>query len=73
MKYAILCLGAMLVRPDFKPDSARVEVVRALGRIDAQEGVEQLTLYVSTVPKNPPRQSRKEAEQLIQSRLGGGK
>lgn len=67
------CLGGMLARPDFKPDSARVEVVRALGRIEAQEALEQLTSYVSSVPKNPPRQSRKEAEQLIQSRLGGGR
>lgn len=67
------CLGGMLARPDFKPDSARVEVVRALGRIDGQEALEQLTSYVASVPKNPPRQSRKEAEQLIQSRLGGGK
>lgn len=67
------CLGGMLARPDFKPDGARVEVVRALGRIEGQEAVEQLTSYVSSVPKNPPRQSRKEAEQLIQRRLGGGK
>jgi len=66
------CLGGILARPDFKPDSARVEVVRALGRIEAQEALEQLTTYVSSVPKNPPRQSRKEAEQLIQLKLGGG-
>lgn len=67
------CLGAILARPDFKPDSARVEVVRALGRIEAQEALEQLTTYVSSLPANPPRQSRREAEQLIQARLGGGK
>lgn len=66
------CLGGILARPDFKPDTARVEVVRALGRIDAQEALEQLTTYVSSVPKNPPRQSRKEAEQLVESKLGGG-
>jgi HEAT repeat protein len=67
-----LCLGAMLVRPDFKPDGARVELVRALGRIEAGEALEQLTSYLSSVPKNPPRQSRKEAERLIQIKLGGG-
>jgi HEAT repeat protein len=67
------CLGGMLARPDFKPEAARVEVVRALGRIEGEEAFEQLTRYVSSVPKNPPRQSRKEAEQLIQRRLGGGK
>jgi HEAT repeat protein len=66
------CLGAILARPDFKPDTARVEVVRALGQIDAQEALEQLTSYVSSVPKNPPRQSRKEAEQLVEMKLGGG-
>ena len=67
------CLGAMLARPDFKPDGARVELVRALGRIEAEEALEQLKLYVASVPKNPPRPSRKEAEQLIQVKLGGGK
>jgi len=66
------CLGGMLARPDFKPDTARVEVVRALGRIDSQEALEQLTTYVSSVPKNPPRQSRKEAEQLVETKIGGG-
>jgi HEAT repeat protein len=66
------CLGGMLARPDFKPDTARVEVVRALGRIDSQEALEQLTTYVSSVPKNPPRQSRKEAERLVEQRLSGG-
>lgn len=66
------CLGGILARPDFKPDTARVEVVRALGRIDGQEAIEQLTTYVSSVPKNPPRQSRKEAEQLVELKVGGG-
>ena len=67
------CLGEILVRPDFKPDTARVEIVRALGRIDAHEAIEQLTIYVSSVPKNPPRPSRREAEQVIQTKLEGGK
>lgn len=67
------CLGAILARPSFKPDGARVEVVRALGQIDGPEALEQLTTYVSSVPKNPPRQSRKEAEQLIQIKMDGGK
>ena len=72
-RLAALCLGAMLVRADFKPDGARLEVVRALGNIQGEQALEQLKLYVASVPKNPPRPSRKEAEQLIQVKLGGGK
>lgn len=65
------CLGAMLMRPDFKPEGARVEVVRALGRVPGQETIEQLSSYVASIPANPPRQSRKEAEATIQKLLGG--
>ena len=65
------CLGAMLMRPDFKPESARVEVVRALGRVPGQESLEQLSSYVAAIPANPPRQSRKEAESIIEKKLGG--
>lgn len=65
------CLGAMLARPDFKPESARVEVVRALGRVPSQDALEQLSNYVASIPENPPRQSRKEAESIIEKRLEG--
>jgi HEAT repeat protein len=65
------CLGAMLARADFKPESARVEVVRALGRVPSQDALEQLSNYVSSIPENPPRQSRKEAESIIEKRLEG--
>jgi HEAT repeat protein len=67
------CLGAILMRPDFKPEEARVEVVRALGKVPGDDGLEQLTAYVASVPENPPRQSRREAEALIEAKLGGGK
>ncbi len=67
------CLGRILERPDFKPDSARLEVVRALGRIEAHEAIEQLTIYLASVPDRPPRPSRVEAERLIEERMGGGK
>ncbi|HEY8141457.1 MAG TPA: HEAT repeat domain-containing protein [Kofleriaceae bacterium] len=67
------CLGKILVRPDFKPDSARLEVVRALGRIDAHEAIEQLTIYLASVPARPPRPSRAEAERLIEEKVGGVK
>lgn len=66
------CLGAILLRPDFKPEAARVEVVRALGKVPGDEALEHLTAYVSAVPENPPRQSRREAEALIEAKLGGG-
>ncbi len=65
------CLGAILLRPDFKPESARVEVVRALGKIPGNESLEQLTTYVASVPEMPPRQSRREAEALVEARLSG--
>ena len=67
------CLGGILVRPDFKPDSARLEVVRSLGRIEAHEAIEQLTIYLASVPARPPRPSRAEAERLIEERMGGGR
>jgi HEAT repeat protein len=66
------CLGAILLRPDFKPEAARVEVVRALGKVPGDEPIEHLTSYVSSIPENPPRQSRREAEALIEAKLGGG-
>jgi HEAT repeat protein len=65
------CLGAILMRADFKPETARVEVVRALGRVPGQEALEQLSGYVAAIPANPPRQSRKEAEAIIEKKLGG--
>ncbi len=66
------CLGAILMRPDFSSDDARVQVVYALGKIPGNESLEQLTNYVGSVPENPPRQSRKEAETIIEQRLAGG-
>jgi hypothetical protein len=46
--------------------------VRALGKVPGNEALEQLTTYVASVPENPPRQSRREAEAIIEARLGGG-
>ena len=65
------CLGAILVRADFGPDSARLEVVRALGKIAGADATSALADYVSATPEKPPRQSRREAESLVESRLGG--
>ncbi len=68
-----LCLGLILKRPDFGPDPARVEVVRAIGKIEDASAVTALTEYVDATPKNPPRPSRAEAEGIVNARLGGGK
>jgi HEAT repeat protein len=67
-----LCLGLILKRPDFGPDTARVQVVRAIGKIQGTEAITALTDYVDATPKNPPRPSRHEAESIVEARLGGG-
>ena len=65
-------LGLVLKRPDFGPDAARVEIVRAIGKIQDHSAVAALTDYVDATPKNPPRQSRTEAQKMVEARLGGG-
>jgi len=67
------CLGAILKRPDFGPDAARVEVVRTLGKIADPSALAQLTDYLDATPKSPPRPSRAEAEKLVETKLGGGR
>jgi HEAT repeat protein len=66
------CLGMILKRQDFGPDTVRVEVVRALGKIQDQSALAALSDYVDATPKNPPRQSREEAQKMVEARLGGG-
>jgi hypothetical protein len=66
------CLGAILVRPDFGPDEARVQVVRTIAKIAGTDAVNALSDYVEKTPAKPPRPSRKEAEQVVTARLGGG-
>ncbi len=65
-------LGLVLRRADFGPDPARVELVRAIGKIQDQAAVAVLTDYVDATPKNPPRASREEAQKMVEARLGGG-
>jgi len=65
------CLGLILIRPDFKPEEARVEVVKTLGKIPGNDSLEQLTNYLGAIPEKPPRDSRIEAERIIEARLGG--
>ena len=66
------CLGAILRRADYGPDPARVEIVRALAKIQDQASTKVLTDYVDATPKNPPRASRDEAEKIVEARVGGG-
>jgi HEAT repeat protein len=66
------CLGLILKRADFGPDTVRVEVVRALGKIQDQAAVNALSDYIDATPKNPVRQSREEAQKMVEARLGGG-
>lgn len=68
-----LCLGAILVRADFGPDTARVEVVRAIGKIEDKSAVTALQDYLANSPKTPARTSRTEAQMIVDARLGGGK
>ncbi len=64
-------LGAILKRADFGPDEARVEIVRALAKIQDASAVTALTDYLDSSPKLPPRPSRGEAQMVVEARLGG--
>ncbi|MBP9086938.1 MAG: HEAT repeat domain-containing protein [Kofleriaceae bacterium] len=64
------CLGTMLKRDDFGPDTARVQVVAAIGKISSNDAIIVLSDYIESTPKNPPRQSRKDAEAIVEARLG---
>jgi HEAT repeat protein len=68
-----LTLGLILKRADFGPDPARVDVVRAIGKIQDSSAVSALTDYIDAAPKTPPRPSRQEAQKMVEARLGGGK
>ena len=65
-------LGRILRGKNLKEDSARVEVVRVIGKVPGPEAVEQLTLYLSEAPEKQARQSLKIAEAVIAQRLEGG-
>ena len=66
-----LCLGSILRRADFGPDPARVEVVRAIAKIQDASAVAALTDYLDGSPKTPPRPSRQEAQLVVEARMGG--
>jgi hypothetical protein len=66
------CLGTILLRGDFGPDEARVDIVRAMARMPGNEVIEELSGYVDATPAKPQRASRLEAESVVEARLGGG-
>lgn len=65
------CLGGILVRPDFGPEAARVQVVRALAKLAGPEAITALGDYVDATPATPVKQSRREAEAALKEKLGG--
>ncbi len=65
------CLGGILVRPDFGPEPARVQVVRALAKLAGPEAITALGDYVDATPATPVKQSRREAEAALKEKLGG--
>lgn len=67
------CLGTILVRPDFGPEAAKLQVVRALAKLAGPEAVTALSNYVESTPATPPKQSRREAEAELKQKLGGDK
>lgn len=67
----VVALGAILKRADFGPDAVKVEVVRAIGKIQDSAAVNALTDYIDATPKAPPRTSRQEAVLIVEARLGG--
>jgi HEAT repeat protein len=67
-----LALGSILQRTDFGPDTARVELVHAIAKIQDPVATDQLSAYVKATPANPPRPSRQEAKMVIDARSGGG-
>lgn len=67
-----LALGLVLGRADFGPDAARVEVVRAIAKIQDPAATAALADYVAATPANPPRASRQEAHEVVEARRAGG-
>lgn len=62
-------LGAMLVRKDFGPEPARLEVVRTLAKMDGTQVVAALSDYVDATPATPVVQSRREAQDALKLKL----
>jgi HEAT repeat protein len=64
-------LGYILKRADVA-EPLKVEVVRAVGKIQDKAAVTVLSDYVDATPKTPEKESRTEAEKMVEARVGGG-
>ena len=67
----VIALGAILKRDDFGPDAVKVEIVRAIAKIQDPSAVRALTDYIDATPKTPVKTSRQEAVLIVEARLGG--
>jgi hypothetical protein len=65
------CLGRLLLRRDFGPEAARVQVVRVLAKVPGPEAITALTEYLEAIASGPARLSRREAEAALETRRGG--
>lgn len=65
-------LGFILKRADVA-EPLKIDVVRAVGKIQDSSAVTVLSDYVDATPKTPARESRNEAQKMVEARLGGGK
>jgi HEAT repeat protein len=63
-----LTLGLIIKRPDFGPDNVRVEIVRAIAKIQDKSAVAALQDYVDSIPKKEQRPSKQEAQGVIDGR-----
>ena len=64
-------LGTILLREEFKPEAARVQVVRTLGKITGPEAMVALRNYIKSLHPRSLKQSKREAEAIIKARTTG--
>ena len=56
----------MLLRKDFKPDTLRVEVIKAVGKLPCKESAAVLADYIASVPPKELRMSKNTAKTLLE-------
>jgi HEAT repeat protein len=66
-------LGLILLRTDLGKETIYVQLVESIGRIPGEEALLALTTYIEKTPEKPPRQSRRKAVEIVDSRLQEGK
>ena len=66
----ILCttLGEMLKRPDFGPETIRVEVVKTLSKVPGIDSTTVLVEYLAATERDKNRPSRLEAQKIVDER-----